>query len=198
MMQHHQIDASEQGLEGGYEHYGEAIPAAQRQSYFGAFAAASAEALMSSQSLLMAGTHWAGFSSDRGRGSMVFFFWLYWVFIVVRGLLQLWHMGLVALGHVRSQFPHQGSNPFPLHWKADSKPLAHQGQSQRVFICQRWCSSRGGTFAAGDFSRSFRSILLLQVFQSPCSKLRLLRKSLSAFTSQSEFSCLQLNSDPYN
>ena len=26
-----------------------------------------------------------------------------------------------------SQFPHQGSNPCPLHWKADSLPLDHQG-----------------------------------------------------------------------
>ena len=33
---------------------------------------------------------------------------------------QLW---LVALWHVRSCFPYQGSNPHPLHWKADSLPL---------------------------------------------------------------------------
>ena len=61
-------------MEGGYERYGEAIPAAQRQSYYGAFAAASSEALMSRQSLLVAGTRWSGCSGDRGRGSMVSFF----------------------------------------------------------------------------------------------------------------------------
>ena len=43
---------------------------------------------------------------------------------------QLWHAGLVALWHVGSQFPDQGSNPHPLHWKADSLPLDHQGSPQ--------------------------------------------------------------------
>ena len=32
----------------------------------------------------------------------------------------LLHTGFVALWHVGSQFPDQGSNPCPLHWKADS------------------------------------------------------------------------------
>ena len=32
----------------------------------------------------------------------------------------LGHTGLVAPWHVGSQFPDQGSNPCPLHWKADS------------------------------------------------------------------------------
>ena len=41
--------------------------------------------------------------------------------------LQLWYTGLVAPQHVRSQFPDQGSNPRPLHCKADSLPLDHQG-----------------------------------------------------------------------
>ena len=40
---------------------------------------------------------------------------------------QLWHMGLVALRHVGSQFPDQGSNLCPLRWQADSLPLGHQG-----------------------------------------------------------------------
>ena len=42
-------------------------------------------------------------------------------------LLQLWHVGLVAPPHVGSQFPNQGSNPCPLHQKADSLPLDQQG-----------------------------------------------------------------------
>ena len=33
---------------------------------------------------------------------------------------------LAVAQHVGSQFPDQGSNPHPLHWKADSYPLAHQ------------------------------------------------------------------------
>ena len=39
---------------------------------------------------------------------------------------QFWRVGLVAPRHVGSQFPDQGSNPRPLHWKADSLPLDHQ------------------------------------------------------------------------
>ena len=50
------------------------------------------------------------------------------IFMAARGLLsscstraqQLWRVGLVALQHVGSQFPDQGSNPRPLHWKVDS------------------------------------------------------------------------------
>ena len=37
--------------------------------------------------------------------------------------------GLVAPQHVGSQFPHQGSNQRPLHCKAYSLPLDHQGSS---------------------------------------------------------------------
>ena len=37
--------------------------------------------------------------------------------------LQLWHVGLVALQHVGSQFCNLGSNPGPLHRKVDSSPL---------------------------------------------------------------------------
>ena len=40
---------------------------------------------------------------------------------------QLWRVGLVAPQHVGSQFPDKGLNPHPLHWKADSLPLDHQG-----------------------------------------------------------------------
>ena len=42
----------------------------------------------------------------------------------VRASLQLQCAGLVAPWHVGS---YQGSNPCPLHWKADSQPLGHQG-----------------------------------------------------------------------
>ena len=45
---------------------------------------------------------------------------------------QLWTSGLVALWHVGSYFPNQGSNPGPLHWRGDSSPLDHrQWQSPR-------------------------------------------------------------------
>ena len=30
-------------------------------------------------------------------------------------------------------FPHQGWNPCPLHWQADSQPLRHQGSPSVVF-----------------------------------------------------------------
>ena len=33
----------------------------------------------------------------------------------------------------RGIFPHQGSNPCPLHWQADSQPLRHQGSPQNYF-----------------------------------------------------------------
>ena len=31
-------------------------------------------------------------------------------------------------------FPVQGSNPYPLHWQADSQPLRHQGSPAALFI----------------------------------------------------------------
>ena len=33
---------------------------------------------------------------------------------------ELWHSGLAAPQHVRSQFPDQGLNSSPLHWKTDT------------------------------------------------------------------------------
>ena len=39
--------------------------------------------------------------------------------------------------HVGSQFPDQGSNPCPLHWKADSQPLDHQGNPKNCFLWRR-------------------------------------------------------------
>ena len=59
------------------------------------------------------------------------------LFVAVHGLVQsmgsrAWAQrfpcqGLIALWHVRSQFPNQESNPQPLHWKVDFQPLDHQG-----------------------------------------------------------------------
>ena len=46
--------------------------------------------------------------------------------VVVHGLISCWSAGLGAPRHVGSSFPDQGSNPRPLHWKADSEPLDHQ------------------------------------------------------------------------
>ena len=43
-------------------------------------------------------------------------------------------MGLVAPQHMGSLFPDQGLNPHPLHWKADSLPLDHQGSPSIRFF----------------------------------------------------------------
>ena len=84
----------------------------------------------------------------------VFYFWLCWVFVSVRGLssvvasgghsssrcaglslprpLLLRSTGSVVVAHGTSRsaacgiLPDQGSNPCPLHWQADSQPLRHQ------------------------------------------------------------------------
>ena len=42
-------------------------------------------------------------------------------------------------------FPDQGSNPYPLHWQADSQPLHHQG-SPCLFVC----FSRQSTWLGSD------------------------------------------------
>ena len=34
-------------------------------------------------------------------------------------------------------FPDQGSNPYPLHWQADSQPLRHQGSP--IFFLSSFC-----------------------------------------------------------
>ena len=85
----------------------------------------------------------------------IYYFWLCWVFVSVRGLslvaasgghsssrcaglslsrpLLLWSAGSVVVAHGPSRsaacgiFPDQGWNPCPLHWQADSQPLCHQG-----------------------------------------------------------------------
>ena len=51
-------------------------------------------------------------------------------FIAVARIPQLWLSGLLAPRRVGSQFPDLGSNPHPLHYKADSQPLDHPGKSQ--------------------------------------------------------------------
>ena len=35
-------------------------------------------------------------------------------------------------------FPHQGWNPCPLHWQADSQPLRHQGSPLLNFLREMW------------------------------------------------------------
>ena len=48
--------------------------------------------------------------------------------------------GLVVVAHGPSCstacgiFPDQGSNPYPLHWQADSQPLHHQGSPGSYFF----------------------------------------------------------------
>ena len=78
----------------------------------------------------------------------------YGLFIVARGLLSSYGVqvflslvevhrtsscgtraGLVAPQHVGSWFPSEGSNLCPLHWKADSLPLDHQGSPDVTSYC---------------------------------------------------------------
>ena len=67
------------------------------------------------------------------------------LFVVARGLQQLWHAGSVVVSHglwsagsvvvahwlscsaACGIFPDQGLNPCPLNWQTDSQPLRHQG-----------------------------------------------------------------------
>ena len=84
-----------------------------------------------------------------------------------RGLCSLQHTGLVAPQHVGSQFPDQGSNPCPLHWKADSLPLDHQGSSNFEFIFvygMRKCSN----FILFFFINLFIYFWLRWVFIAAC------------------------------
>ena len=52
------------------------------------------------------------------------------------------HAGSVVVAHGPSCsaacgiFPDQGSNPYPLHWQADSQPLRHQGSPHSPFLKQ--------------------------------------------------------------
>ena len=82
---------------------------------------------------------------------LIFNFWLCGVFVAARRLLsscgvrvfslQLWRTGLVTPRHVGSQFPDQGSNLGPLHWKADFLPLDHQGSPFADFLGKKKCSN---------------------------------------------------------
>ena len=46
-------------------------------------------------------------------------------------------VGLVAMRHVGTQLPTQGQNLHPLHWKADSQPLDHQGSPPKCLFLRR-------------------------------------------------------------
>ena len=59
-----------------------------------------------------------------------YLFCLCWVIIALCRLSCLWHVG--------TQFPDQGSNPWSLHWKADSQLLDHQGSSHIVLLRLLW------------------------------------------------------------
>ena len=52
--------------------------------------------------------------------------------------------GLVALWHVQSWFPNQGSNPRPLHGKAGSQPLDHQGGPGTAILLRKGRKKRRG------------------------------------------------------
>ena len=92
---------------------------------------------------------------------IIYFFWLCWVFVSVRGLstaaasgghsstrcaglslsrpLLLRSAGSAVVVHGPSCsaacgiLPDQGSNPCPLDWQADSQPLRHQGSPMSAF-----------------------------------------------------------------
>ena len=77
----------------------------------------------------------SAFSSCGKRGPL---------FIAVRGPLLLRNTGSRTAGSVIVAhgpsclaacgiFPDQGSNPYPLHWQADSQPLCHQGSPGAIF-----------------------------------------------------------------
>ena len=55
---------------------------------------------------------------------------------------QLQYVSLVASWRMGTQFPYQGMNQHPLHWKADSSPLDHQGPGGITFFyfsCSTGC-----------------------------------------------------------
>ena len=56
----------------------------------------------------------------------------YWVFIVVLGLSLVAAYELIDLWQEGSQFPDQGSNPRPQHWKADSETVDHQRSPLKI------------------------------------------------------------------
>ena len=59
-------------------------------------------------------------------------------------------------------FPDQGSNPYPLHWQADSQPLRHQGSPQEGPFLRRGeeVTSRSGL----RFHRGALVIILFILF----------------------------------
>ena len=106
------------------------------------------------------------------NGSILFYFWLHWVFAVVLelslvvarwGSSSLWYLGfslqwLLLLDHgLRAHrlscptacriFPDQGLNPCPLHWQVDSEPLSYQRRLQLFFLMAEQYSTRYITFS---------------------------------------------------
>ena len=62
----------------------------------------------------------------------IFYCLLYWVFIVVLGLSLIAAPEFIDLWQEGSQFPDQGSNPHPQHWKADSETVDHQRNPLKI------------------------------------------------------------------
>ena len=68
--------------------------------------------------------------------------------------------GSVVVAHgpscsaARGILPDQGSNPCPLHWQADSKPLHHQGSPEPPFLNRNFCSGprEGGRSVCHTFA----------------------------------------------
>ena len=89
-----------------------------------------------------------------------FLFWLCWVFAAAHRLSLSAGHGL-SCSTACEIFPDQGSNPCPLHWRADSQSLDHQGSPEHILIA-RICSSSSsgalntsGTYPTVLWSREF-------------------------------------------
>ena len=71
-------------------------------------------------------------ASGLSCGTWYLSLWACW--LQVAWVQQLGLAGLVALQHMGPQFPDQGLNLCPLHWKMNSQPLNHQGSSYLLFL----------------------------------------------------------------
>ena len=94
--------------------------------------------------------------------------------------------GLLAIRHVGSYFPDQGSNSHLLHWKGESKPLDYQGSPTLVsldfetlihgwFLPDPACSPHPAATInhGGELSGSPLRAGLGHVFTEPCCVPRL-------------------------
>ena len=65
-------------------------------------------------------------------------------------------------------FPDQGSNPYPLHWQADSQPLCHQGSPPKnVFIMNSFLKfSANPKECAGPLDVKSLRLFVLSIHQS--------------------------------